>query len=98
MIEQGPPTGLDEPEAEGSWAAAYPAGRTTGVAAVDRVLADVDGLDELPLAEHLGAFERAHEGLRAALDALPDPEPDRAPDPVADDSEVTPTEPPDDSA
>ena len=44
---------------------------TTGVPAVDGVLADVDRLDELPLEEHLAAFERAHESLRAALDAPP---------------------------
>lgn len=45
---------------------------TTGVSEVDRVVADLDGLDDLPLAEHLGAFERAHASLRAALDADPD--------------------------
>jgi hypothetical protein len=45
---------------------------TTGVPAVDQVLADVDRLDDLPLDDHLGAFERAHESLRSALDAQPD--------------------------
>jgi hypothetical protein len=44
----------------------------TGVPAVDEVLAEVDALDDLPLEEHLGAFERAHESLRRALDVQPD--------------------------
>jgi hypothetical protein len=79
MTEQGPPTGLDEPESESSPAEVYSARQTTGVPAVDRVLADVDGLDALPLEEHLEAFERAHEDLRAALDAPADSEPLRAP-------------------
>jgi hypothetical protein len=35
---------------------------------VDAVLAEIDDLDELPLDQHLGAFERAHDSLRAALD------------------------------
>jgi hypothetical protein len=43
----------------------------TGVPAVDDVLAEVDGLDDRPLEEHLATFERAHERLRAALDADP---------------------------
>ena len=43
----------------------------TGVPAVDDVLADVDRLDDVPLDEHLAAFERAHEALRSALDADP---------------------------
>ena len=30
------------------------------------------GLDDLPVAEHVAVFERAHEELRAALDARPD--------------------------
>ncbi len=49
---------------------------TTGVASVDQVLGELDGLDELPLDEHIGAFERAHESLRSALDAPPDSAPD----------------------
>jgi hypothetical protein len=48
---------------------------TTGVASVDRVLDDLDGLHDLPLDEHVGAFERAHESLRSALDAPADPTP-----------------------
>jgi len=43
----------------------------TGVPAVDQVLRDVDDLDRLPLEEHLGQFERAHDSLRSALDAEP---------------------------
>jgi hypothetical protein len=44
----------------------------TGVPSVDRVLTDIDTLDDLPLEEHLGAFERAHDSLREALDVEPD--------------------------
>ena len=40
----------------------------TGDPRVDEVLASMDALAELPVAEHAGVFERAHEGLRAALD------------------------------
>lgn len=65
MTEQVPPTGIDEPRAP----------TTTGVPEVDRVLADVDRLDDLPLEEHLGAFERAHDALRSALDARSDEHP-----------------------
>ena len=43
----------------------------TGVPAVDGVLADIDRLDEMPLAEHLAAYEGAHDALRSALDADP---------------------------
>jgi hypothetical protein len=43
-------------------------GSATGVPSVDRVLHDLDRVDELPLEEHLTAFERAHVSLRAALD------------------------------
>jgi hypothetical protein len=34
---------------------------------VDDVLASLDGLDDLPVREHVAVFERAHEQLRAAL-------------------------------
>lgn len=44
----------------------------TGVASVDRVLDELDAIDELPLEEHVPAFERAHDGLRSALDDAPD--------------------------
>ena len=44
---------------------------STGVPAIDEVLDDVDRLDDRPLAEHLAAFERAHDALRSALDAEP---------------------------
>ncbi len=40
----------------------------TGDRRVDEVLAAVDGLAELPVAEHAAVFERVHERLRAALD------------------------------
>jgi hypothetical protein len=45
----------------------------TGVAAVDRVLAEVAALADTPVAEHVQVFERAHEQLRRALDSHPDP-------------------------
>ncbi len=40
----------------------------TGVEDVDAVLDAVEGLDSLPVDEHVAVFERAHEGLRGALD------------------------------
>ena len=77
MTEQVPPTQIEERETEQSWAAADDSDSyaTTGVAAVDRVLAEVDALDNLPVEEHLGAYERAHESLRSALDAQPSDQP-----------------------
>ena len=76
MTEQVPPTRYDEPDTDESTAPEADLGgpTTTGVPAVDQVLADVDGLDDAPLAEHLGAFERAHDSLRSALDVQPDEE------------------------
>jgi hypothetical protein len=65
MTEQAQPF---EPEDQGGHD--RPAG--TGVPAVDRVLTEIDTLDDLPLEEHLGAFERAHDSLREALDVEPD--------------------------
>lgn len=41
----------------------------TGVDSVDQVLDSLDGLDELPVEEHVEVFEQAHERLRGALDA-----------------------------
>lgn len=46
---------------------------STGVEAVDRVLADVAAVVDAPVSEHVQVFERAHEQLRRALDAQPDP-------------------------
>jgi len=76
---------LDEPETEDSTREGDLRGpTTTGVPAVDEVIAEVDLLDEAPLEEHLEVFERAHESLRVALDAQPDDRPDDRPsnDPV----------------
>ena len=68
MAEQVPPTGpADSPLQEAS--PIEGGAPVTGVARVDAALADLDGLDDTPLEEHLAAFERAHESLRAALDA-----------------------------
>lgn len=71
MTEQATPTGAPghrpddaEPPEE--------ARAETGVPALDRVLRELDGLDDLPLEEHLATFERAHASLRSALDARPD--------------------------
>ncbi len=44
----------------------------TGVPAVDAVLSEVAGLAGLPVADHVGVFERAHDQLRRALDADPE--------------------------
>jgi hypothetical protein len=78
MTEQ-PPTSppeesIEPPETPASAAEAEPVTgepTSTGVPAVDQVLRDVDDLDAVPLEEHLGRFERAHETLRTALDADP---------------------------
>ncbi len=45
---------------------------STGVAAVDQVLADVAAVSAAPVAEHVAVFERAHDQLRRALDAQPE--------------------------
>ncbi len=44
----------------------------TGNPRVDGVLDDLAGLDDLPVAEHLAVFEKAHEALREALEAPPE--------------------------
>lgn len=44
---------------------------STGVPAVDEVLASLEHLPSLPVDEHLPIFERAHEQLRRALDSAP---------------------------
>lgn len=40
----------------------------TGIAEVDGVLADVEGLGDVPLDQHMETFERAHQTLKDALD------------------------------
>ena len=45
----------------------------TGDESVDRVLADVAAVADAPVADHVQVFERAHEQLRRALDAQPEP-------------------------
>ena len=77
MTEYLTPQAADDldagPADEGPEEASYEPTETarTGVPAVDEVLADVDRLDGVPLEEHLPAFEKAHDGLRSALDADP---------------------------
>lgn len=43
----------------------------TGVADIDAVIVAVEELEDRPVAEHVGVFERAHEQLRRALDSQP---------------------------
>lgn len=43
--------------------------QSTGLPAVDEVLASLEDLANLPVDEHLPIFEEAHEQLRRALDA-----------------------------
>jgi hypothetical protein len=74
MTEQSPQPGPDEaleaqdPSPSDDVPALGGEPTQTGVPRVDEVLAEIDDLDELPLDEHLGAFERAHDSLRSALD------------------------------
>jgi len=46
---------------------AEPTGQQTGEPTVDAVLASLQRLDELPVAEHVAVYESAHAGLREAL-------------------------------
>lgn len=46
---------------------------TTGVASVDQVLAEVATVADRPVSDHVEVFERAHDQLRRALDARPEP-------------------------
>jgi hypothetical protein len=39
----------------------------TGNAAVDAVVASLDGLEDRPVDEHVAVFEAAHDALRGAL-------------------------------
>jgi hypothetical protein len=55
----------------------------TGNSAVDAVLDSLTGLVDIPVAEHVAVFERAHEQLRSALDAPAGPKPPTAPAPHA---------------
>lgn len=60
-----------EPSSEGVQTAPLAASERTGVPAVDRVLARVETVGTLPVAERVAVFEQAHEELRRALDANP---------------------------
>ena len=71
MSEQVPSPGPEDTEEQDASSMTEDGPSSTGIPAVDRVLADLDRLDDAPLEEHLGAFERAHESLRSALDADP---------------------------
>ncbi|WP_110183538.1 hypothetical protein [Nocardioides solisilvae] len=66
----------EAPEPVDAQAAGEPVGAAServGVPAVDAVLAEVERVGELPVAEQVAVFERAHEQLRRALDASPVP-------------------------
>lgn len=47
------------------------ASERTGVPEVDQVLAEIESVGELPVADRVEVFERAHDQLRRALDADP---------------------------
>ena len=49
---------------------------TTGVESVDQVLTDVAAIADAPVSDHVAVFERAHDRLRRALDAQPEPSAD----------------------
>ena len=72
MIDQPPPD--PQPEASGL-DATVSLGQgervTTGVVSVDRVLREVEALDELPIEEHLAVVAHAHESLRTAVPTVP---------------------------
>jgi hypothetical protein len=42
---------------------------STGIESVDAVVSGLGALDDLPVAEHVAVFERAHESLRACMAA-----------------------------
>jgi hypothetical protein len=67
-----PAEDAEEPPASPEESPGSPARVSTGVSSVDRVVEELDDLDDRPLEEHVAAFERAHESLRSALDASPD--------------------------
>jgi len=57
----------------------------TGDAGVDAVVASLSVLDDIPVADHVGVFELAHESLRRALaGAGPDTPNPLTPNPVTD--------------
>ena len=65
---------VDEQAHESGATSQSPQGiESTGDESVDRVLADVAALADAPVADHVQVFERAHEQLRRALDAQPEP-------------------------
>ncbi len=59
---------VDDPATAGGSAGDGWEAPATGVAAVDDVLASVQGLDGRPVEEHVAVFEQAHDRLRRALD------------------------------
>ena len=80
LRDEQPYAAGDAPDDEGGQAAEPVVSRPapvdyepTGVEAVDRVLAEVTAVVDAPVGEHVQVFERAHEQLRRALDAQPDP-------------------------
>jgi hypothetical protein len=67
--------GLSEPDTGDEAAPAGARAAPTGEPSVDAMIARLDGLDGLPLAEQVAVFEDTHAGLRqvlSELDATPD--------------------------
>lgn len=50
-------------------AATPAAAQRTGNVSVDRVLDSLEGLEDMPVDEHVAVFESAHDRLRKALDS-----------------------------
>ena len=50
----------------------------TGHPAVDAVLASLEGLEDMPVHDHVAVFESAHDSLRRALDQAADEATDEA--------------------
>ena len=63
----------DETAEQARPAAASPAPEPTGHRDVDDVVASLDQLDDLPVADHVRVFESAHDRFRAALSAGAEP-------------------------
>jgi hypothetical protein len=69
-VDQGEPdsqaVSIDESAPE-PVAPAFTESNETGDADVDAVVSSLNGLDDLPVADHVAVFEQAHESLRRTL-------------------------------
>lgn len=68
-----PTAGEQQAHESGATSPSTPEIESTGDESVDRVLDDVAALADAPVSDHVQVFERAHEQLRRALDAHPEP-------------------------